>query len=288
VSKNNVIAVTRRILAAVEAISKSLKDNTKGTSEPHKATEEKKCETHGITASTNLPQVVETHQSKEDASDESTYRTRTLIVSGAGLILVAAYTTVAAFQWCAMRESNRISRDSLVSVQRALVTFAGQVYGAKIPDSTGKVTQLIRLNTPWINSGNTQTKDAESQVNWVAPMDVLASNFTFPDIVNVEKSQFALGPKVTGNTTMDVPVATFEDARQHRRHLYVYGWMTYRDIFSDTPPRLSEFCDEIINIKSDVPLADLKAPVTWEPSLCHTHNCYDEQCEDYSPRTKGH
>ena len=112
---------------------------------------------------------------------------------------------------------------------------------------------LIRLNAPWINSGNTPTKYAISQVNWVSMPNGMPEGFTFPDMGNVPKSQFALGPKVTGNTTLDAPVAYFEEARQRKTRLFVYGWFTYRDIFSDTPKRLAEFCDEILDVKSDMP-----------------------------------
>ena len=180
-----------------------------------------------------------------------------------------------------MAESNKISKESLVSVQRAFVVFSGVVYGTKFADSSGKNVVTMRLNAPWQNSGNTPTKDAVSQVNWISLPQGLPDNFIYPDIGTIPKSQFALGPKVAGNTTMFVPIEYFEAALHRKTRLFVYGWFTYRDIFSATPARLSEFCDEIINVKSSAPMGDLNASVTWELSLCPKHNCYDEQCEDY-------
>jgi hypothetical protein len=180
-----------------------------------------------------------------------------------------------------MRTAIEISKESLVSVQRAVVSFSGSVIGTKIPDGTGKHVVTMRLNTPWINSGNTPTKDAVSQVNAILLPDGLPDNFTYPDIANVPKSQFALGPKVAGNTTMDVPIEYVDEVGKKTTRLFVYGWFAYQDIFSSPPLRLTGFCDEIVDVKSNVPLRDPSANVTWGVALCHSHNCNDDQCEDY-------
>jgi hypothetical protein len=180
-----------------------------------------------------------------------------------------------------MRTANEISKESLVSVQRAFVGFSGSVVGTEVLDSTGKRVVTMRLNTPWINSGNTPTKDAASWVNWISLPGGLPDNFTYPDLAKFTEKQFALGPKVTGNTTLDVPIEYFEQASKKTTRLFVYGWFTYRDIFSNTPLRLTEFCDEIIDVKGAFPLQDPNTSVTWGVTLCGSHNCNDEQCEDY-------
>ncbi|MFZ3217691.1 MAG: hypothetical protein WA192_16655 [Candidatus Acidiferrales bacterium] len=185
-----------------------------------------------------------------------------------------------------MRTANEISKESLVSVQRAFVGFSGAIIGMKIPDGIGKHIVTMRLNTPWINSGNTPTKDAVSQVNWISLPGGLPDNFSYPDLANAPKSQFALGPKVAGNTTLDVPIEYFEATSKKTTRLFVYGWFTYRDIFSNTPLRLTEFCDEIIDVKANFPLSDPNANVTWGVALCGSHNCNDEQCEDYQLHAK--
>ena len=225
---------------------------------------------------------------KQQVGTAKTLNLFTGISTGIALATLAAliiYACITHGQLNQMSISNRISRESLVSVQRAFVVFYGTVVGTEIPDSTGKRTTTMQLNTPWWNSGNTATKDAVSQVNWVNLPGGMPDNFAYPDQGEVPKNQFALGPKLTGNTTLNVPIDYFESASKRQARLFVYGWFTYRDIFTDTPPRLAEFCDEIINVKSNLPMSDPNSKVTWDLSLCRTHNCYDDQCKDYTDRT---
>jgi hypothetical protein len=239
---------------------------------------------------------VRIEQTAEDASrysNEQKHRTRQLRVAVILNFITLGTAAVGFFgllylhgQLNQMTVSNEISKESLVSVQRAFVVFIGAVYGTKISDDSGKHAVAMRLNAPWQNSGNTATKDAISQVNWISLPQGLPGNFTYPDIGNIPKSQFALGPKVMGNTTMFVPIDYFQAALQKKTRLFVYGWFTYRDIFSGTPTRLSEFCDEIINVKSDAPMSNAKANASWDVSLCPAHNYYDEQCEDYQSHAK--
>ena len=69
--------------------------------------------------------------------------------------------------------------------------------------------------------------------------------------------------------------------------MFVWGWITYDDIFKNTPRHLSEFCDEITNIKgTPEDITDPAANITWELSLCREHNCSDERCADYREKTK--
>jgi hypothetical protein len=236
-----------------------------------------------------LVRIEPTTEDANRSADEKTYRNRQLTVAKFLNWITLLAAAVALFgliylrgQLTQMSNSNEISKEALVSVQRAFVVFSGAILGAKVLDSTGRRAVRMRVNTPWLNSGSTPTKDALSQVNWVSLPGGLPDNFIYQDLANIPKSQFALGPKATGNTTLYVPIEFFEAARQGKTRLFFYGWLTYRDIFSGTPLRLSEFCNEIINVKSNEPMSDANASATWEPSLCPRHNCYDDQCADYA------
>ena len=64
--------------------------------------------------------------------------------------------------------------------------------------------------------------------------------------------------------------------------------MTYHDIFTNTPVRLSEFCDELLNVRGDKnDLTDPSTNIGWDVQLCPTFNCSDEECADYKERTAG-
>ncbi len=74
--------------------------------------------------------------------------------------------------------------------------------------------------------------------------------------------------------------------RDGQLRIYVWGWITYHDIFKGTPARLSEFCDEITDVKSSsTDMTDPSAKVTWDLLLCQEHNCADEECGDYGDKT---
>jgi hypothetical protein len=218
----------------------------------------------------------------------------TYVTTGCAALAVAItaiYTLFAVLQWFALRESNSINRENVEYVQRALVFFSGQNGSIKRID--GKKVTGLTIVVPWENSGITEAMNGESRVNWKTfpSPNGLPSDFNFPDLGNVQSRQFEIPPRSNGNGTMDVPIEWIGSAKQGFVRLFIYGWITYDDIFKGnqgerkTPRHLSEFCDEITNIKS-VPddLTDPNAAITWELSLCSTHTCTDERCADYSAR----
>jgi hypothetical protein len=192
-----------------------------------------------------------------------------------------------------MVESNRINRENMESTQRALVFFSGQV--GYVKRFAGKKITSLTLVLPWENSGVTPAIDGDSRVNWKtfqSPTGI-PEGFSYPDEGNVERRQFDIPPRGYGNGTEDVPIEWIEATKDNSLRLFVHGWITYDDIFKGkkgeriTPRHLSEFCDEITNIKSSPDdVTDPAANITWELSLCPEHNCSDERCKDYSTKIK--
>ena len=182
-----------------------------------------------------------------------------------------------------MRESNAINRENVEVVQRALVFFDGQV--AAIKRTTDKRNTALTLVMPWQNTGVTPAMNGKARVNWLVIPQALPDNFAFPDLGNVKPRQFDIPPRAFGNGTADVPIEFIEKAKNKGFRMYVWGWITYDDMFKGTTKHLNEFCDEIVNIKSDPDdITDPKANITWESSLCGEHNCTDERCADYSTK----
>jgi hypothetical protein len=183
----------------------------------------------------------------------------------------------------AQRESIT-TREALTSVQRPFIFFGGKASATKTIVE-GKITDLV-LSWPWENTGVTPTKNARDHTNWLAFPDAIPSNFDFPDVKPVDNRQFEIAPRSYANSTMTIPVYMFDQAKQGHVHIFVWGWITYDDIFTGTKMRLAEFCDEITNVKSTKEdITDSTTDITWELSLCKTHNCADEQCTDYKQRT---
>jgi hypothetical protein len=191
-----------------------------------------------------------------------------------------------------MIESNDINRENVESVERALVFFSGQA--GYVKRLTRKKVTSLTIILPWENSGVTPAINGLSVVNWKtfpSPSGI-PGNFTYPDEANPAPKQFEIPPKGYGNGTMDVPITWIAATKDKRLRMFIYGWITYDDIFKGTNGRrktsrhLSEFCDEIVNIKSTPDdLTDPSANITWELSLCREHNCSDERCMDYEEKT---
>ena len=182
--------------------------------------------------------------------------------------------------------ANKVTREALVSVQRAFVSFSGTLSATKIVKHD-KTTDLM-LNLPWTNLGTTPTRKSKSRVNWQTFPQGMPDNFSFLDIGDVAPRQFTIPSKGFGNATMEVPIQVLEYVKDGNLRLFVWGWITYHDIFERTPVRLSEFCDEVTNIKSSTDsFTDPASNITWELVLCSEHNCTDEECRDYKEKTKG-
>jgi hypothetical protein len=219
-------------------------------------------------------------EEKRDARDK-----RRLSVEMITLGALILYAAIAAVQGCLMYESNKITREALTSVQRASVFFAGTGSIKRIV-SSGQII-AIQLTLQWENGGTTPTRQAKSEVNWKTFPGDIPADFDFQDVGNVRRNDFFISPKTAGNATETIPIGDIISAQKGKTRLFVWGWITYRDIFSKTPLRLTEFCDELTNIQSSTEsITDPSANITADFSLCITHNCSDEDCKDYKDKTK--
>ncbi|MFI5090636.1 MAG: hypothetical protein ACHP7P_11310 [Terriglobales bacterium] len=207
-------------------------------------------------------------------------------VAGKAAAWTAIFTCVlcvfSALLWQVSRDANRAS----VATQRAFLNY-GQLPPMKVPNGT--ILKGTSWSFIWANSGTTPTKKAVMQSNVYIGQESLQPGLDFDRLPQSERISFALGPKgAIQMKPVSVSVQDLEDLEAGRKHIFFWGWTSYRDIFSDTPDRLSEFCVELTNVvwpkASDH--TDLTGDVNFLNPPCKTHNCYDEECEDYKARTK--
>jgi hypothetical protein len=220
-------------------------------------------------------------------------------------VLTGFYVHYSRGQWVAMRESNKINKEALESVQRANVVFV-TVHDQRgdAPTPAGK-TELIWQFTPlWENVGNTaaatviQAFFAKSQA--VEPDE---QQFMGP---SEDYTPFQIGPRSRQQgSTVTLPQAVVMAARSDLpvgpngppvdvRKNYSWGWLIYRDVFPDTKPHITEFCLHLIQAETNlpqktfggfarIPIApppNLQVFLTWEG--CKAHNCADQYCKDYN------
>jgi hypothetical protein len=201
--------------------------------------------------------------------------------------------------------------DTTVASQRAFINFEPNVgpAGKVFDKALGRVTG-IQVPIGWVNSGTTPTKSAFGNASFYPSISELPSSFDFKDLEGFLPSSIVIGPRTPVLRGLEIPITYFRDIVERRYHLYVWGWLAYRDVLPNTPIRLTEFCVELVDVQvakivslppagsSNVgdstqnvgppDLTDPNAPIRWTPLPCRTvnHNCYDEGCTDYQARTK--
>jgi hypothetical protein len=188
-------------------------------------------------------------------------------------------------------ETNETSR----TTQRAFMNFAASTAGVRYSKSGDMVSQEVLLN--WANSGTTPAKDAVSRVSVQAWRTDLPDGFAFPDVGDSQRVMLTFGPKDVTGIPVAVPLQDLRDAWEGKAKIFFWGWIVYRDIFPDSPERLTQFCTQMHQL-TIFPGDNTPRPVTanhigrsdvnlgWKVKPCPVHNCYDEDCPDYAERIK--
>jgi len=184
-------------------------------------------------------------------------------------------------------DTNELSR----ATQKALISFAGIGAGPVLtsPDRKARVAQEFLFN--WTNSGTTQARNAVTAISGDTWPSELPKGFDFPDLPGNQPQSIAIGPRDTTGVRIDIPTNKLIPTWEGKAHLYVWGWVVYDDVFR-TDTHLTEFCIEVIQIapigpgKTGADLSDPNTPFSWNIQKCKDHNCYDDDCKDYSARIK--
>jgi len=194
-------------------------------------------------------------------------------------------------QTAGIEESNRLNRDALTSVQRAFVTF-----------------QAMQLDTPpvsmnprtiaWVFSGVVENSGATPAINKIehfAGSNKLHEEPSEAQFIGDEQDRPVgeIGPKVTKRVGQIVKeddyvlggytLLQIGDEAFHRylasHDVFFWGWVAYRDVFPNTRPHVTEFCQHVIGVAA---LSTPQGPIPkLEFSECRGHSCVDENCPDY-------
>jgi hypothetical protein len=182
----------------------------------------------------------------------------------------------------AARESVDIGKTSMISGDRAYVHFAGCRWISHKLEGTERV--FWRIRPTWINSGNTPTRKLYVYVYYEIldePMQVDHA-FTPAEHKRVPatippKGQIESGPRdFFGDDLIDV--------KEGKKHLYVWGIATYRDVFPDTADHITKFCVVATNITGNPlePWDDKSNIFNIAFTNYDRHNCADEDCDENS------
>jgi len=224
----------------------------------------------------------ETTKSEGDMSSASKWwREPAHIIQTIGIGIGAIVAFVYIRQLCQMIEANKISRDSLQSVQRAFLVPRKPNVDRFL--QTGNVP-VWQINETWENVGSTQAVGVIQHTS-------ASQDENMPDgdkfIGDTKDSQYLItyiGPKMTRDTDPIIAPDDFiptvknpTDVAVFTGHRYIWGWIYYRDAFPESKPHVSEFCEELIRVRPS-PTPDSQKAMFRD---CPRHNCADGDCDDF-------
>jgi hypothetical protein len=193
-----------------------------------------------------------------------------------------------------MLESNQINRDSLVSVQRAFVTFNQIKYQRFAnPIQTG---EQWAFDMEFTNNGTTPAIQAMGRfVVDELPNGLTEERFT-GDFSEQKKNISTIGPKAPYSIGPDLKTDYFvfrQPVDLHHpehipllkleRHAYFWGWVAYRDIFPNSTFHLTESC----YVLNGISVSPKGGGIQLSFLSCQEHNCTDEYCSDYKTIQDG-
>jgi hypothetical protein len=194
-----------------------------------------------------------------------------------------------------MRESNRISRESLQSVQRAFVAFktinqvrsfykAGKenVHFWRLTvafENSGATTAVRAVNVATTNSLESEPDETQFQKmsrDVLSEEPIPAKGLSFIKFHPIlEKELF--GRELPDGDPLSLIGYSAENGKLKR---YIWGWVAYEDIFNNTKTHLTEYCVRITEIEATG--GDTGHPgVGLGFQQCRHHNCTDQYCPDY-------
>lgn len=177
----------------------------------------------------------------------------------------------------AMIRANEISRDNLVSAQRAFVSFSPEIqpYYVSIKEGSPKIASW-EFQIPVRNSGTTPTHQLQDHVFIKSMPNTLPDNFDFQDFEEGHPAFIAPQDHIS-YVTDTVSVDDVNHLKAGTKHLYVYGWARYRDAFAGTPIHVTQFCYELHATEGN--FSNTKGPWITRATLCSIHhNCSDDEC----------
>jgi len=170
-----------------------------------------------------------------------------------------------------------VTRETLQVSQRAFV-YSKEVFivgdGGKPGQSPADKPALIVIT--WDNSGETPARHVVPNVNFCARPGELPKDFSYPS--EPRNVRFFIAPKAQAQTTISLPTDVLNGVETFKQRLWVYGDITYQDVFGHW--HKTEFASVYggFVLKSDG--GEIEKHIF---NKTEQHNCADDDC----PRTWG-
>jgi hypothetical protein len=182
----------------------------------------------------------------------------------------------------AARDSAEIARTSMVASDRAYIHHTGFRWISHRDPADGHV--FWRIRPQWTNAGNTPPRQLHVYAHYEVLDHELPANYTFiPNPTAIADARPAMiAPKgMIDSAARDTDGKELVAIRDGKKFFYVWGVARYRDVFPETPERITKFC-AFIDMIAGNPLEEWDTKtnnVELRFVAYHRHNCADEDCE---------
>lgn len=205
----------------------------------------------------------------------------TLILAVVGIVQFLVLLAQAFFIPMGFKQSRRagdIAREAMITSNRAYVHYDGCEWISHRQITDGRV--FWKIHVKWSNAGNTPTRALSVLMRWELREQPLPVNFDFEGGMETLGPLATIAPKGTIRMLFAVNGADLAAIRNGTKHLYVWGRALYRDVFQDTPQRVTRFCVVATDITGDPEQEwnDQGNRVGIIFSSYGAHNCADEEC----------
>jgi hypothetical protein len=207
-------------------------------------------------------------------------------------ILTWEYVTYSKKQWETMQDSNRTSREALVTVQRGFIRFNDVALNGFIFGTASGEKHVFQAHSNWINTGATPAIEVIQAFHF-DELPSEPSDIQFADPIEPHNNQLVVGPNgILSAGHINKPedfILPGIDKLNHKsitvplsRKIFTWGWVAYRDIFVGTNPHLAEFCQQLTGVYGTLPSKnDSGEGLGFNWNSCDRHNCVDQYCSDY-------
>lgn len=193
----------------------------------------------------------------------------------AAALAAALAAVMSGWQAYLTRQNNIVSQRAFISIENPNVITA--------LDSRDKTTKILSLWIPFVNSGNTATKELNLFARCAPSTDAMPEPWVLLYREKVERKPQIIGPHQTGKAYCTFPMDQIIQARAGSLHLYLMGEVIYRNRLDASAIHRTQFSWELIDINiieppkgPGIPEALPTVAVNFKP--IGIHNCADEDC----------
>jgi hypothetical protein len=215
-----------------------------------------------VVTNVNLPESIEVHQGQADTKAERNYRFRTLLVSWVTFLAIAVYAVLVYLQYQEMINATGVAQQTVTEARRnrlqADKAFAAAVAQFRLdqrawvgvvsmdpPDLKPKSEFFLTLHV--VNSGHTPALNfhSETVLHSLAKEEVFKP--VYGAVLEIPSRGVIQPGEVIHLLTNKFPITQpqIDWVRNGRYILYVYGRMSYDDVFKVT--HHTTFCKEILS-----------------------------------------